>query len=434
MTRHCPALLITAPASGQGKTTVTAALALGYRQRGLRVRVFKTGPDFLDPQLLSHASESPVEQLDLWMAGEDGCAALLHDAAGSADLILIEGVMGLFDGPASAAALARRFRLPLLAVIDASAMAQTFAAIVTGLARHDPALRLWGAIANKVASDGHAKLLGMEGLPQRFGYLRASSDIRLPERHLGLVDAASIPGLGHRLRHTSEQLVWDFSQLPPPVSFAPIARSQCQPWLKGVSIAVAQDAAFCLCYPATLRLLEQLGARLHPFSPVAGDNLPRCDALYLPGGYPELYLQQLAANERLSTAILNHHQAGKPLLAECGGLLYLGEQLTAANGDSAPGVGLLAGEGRIGAKLAALGYQRAELSEGTVRGHSLHYGQFTTSLLASGWGLGSEGSALSEPIYRIGRLVASFIHGYWPSTPLSLARLLHPKPELIRDC
>ncbi|MBP7547369.1 MAG: cobyrinate a,c-diamide synthase [Corallincola sp.] len=431
MIRRCPALLITAPASGQGKTTITAALAMGYRLRGLRVRLFKTGPDFLDPQLLAAASGGPVDQLDLWLAGEQGCAALLHEAAGDADLILIEGVMGLFDGPASAAHLARRFGLPLLAVIDASQMAQTFAALVTGLACHDPLLQLWGAIANRVASPGHAALLGMAHAPQRFGYLPQCPAAALPERHLGLVDAASIGDLETRLAAALAALHWDFSQLPPTVSFPAITAASVPPWLSGVRVAVAQDAAFCLCYPASLRLLAQLGAELRLFSPLAGDSLPDCDALYLPGGYPELYLQPLAANRPLLAAIQAHHGAGKPLLAECGGLLYLADSLSNSAGEQAALAGLLPGHAHVGAALVAIGYQQAELAEGPVRGHSYHHGQLTTALQPATFGRGADGSSLAEPLYRDGRLLASFIHGYWPATPLTLARLLHPQPETL---
>ncbi|MDP2266538.1 MAG: cobyrinate a,c-diamide synthase, partial [Thiobacillus sp.] len=154
--RHCPALFVSAPASGQGKTTVTAALARRYRDRGLCVRVFKTGPDFLDPMILERASGNPVYQLDLWMGGAAHCRQLLYDAAGDADLILIEGVMGLFDGNPSSADLAREFGIPILAVIDASAMAQTFGAVAHGLATYRAGLPFAGVLANRVGSAAHA--------------------------------------------------------------------------------------------------------------------------------------------------------------------------------------------------------------------------------------------------------------------------------------
>ena len=160
----CPALLVTAPASGQGKTTVTAALAHWHRSQGRRVRVFKTGPDFLDPMVLERASGAPVQQLDLWMGGEAHCAELLHSAAAQADLILVEGAMGLHDGTPSSADLALHFGLPVLAVIDASSMAQTFGAVAHGLATYRPGLQLAGVLANRVGSAGHAQMV-RESLP-----------------------------------------------------------------------------------------------------------------------------------------------------------------------------------------------------------------------------------------------------------------------------
>ena len=203
--RHCPALFIAAPASGQGKTTVTAALACHYRQCGLRVRVFKTGPDFLDPMLLERASGAPVYQLDLWMGGEAHCRQLLHTAAGEADLILVEGVMGLFDGERSSADLAQLFGIPILAVIDASAMAQTFGAIAHGLASYRPQLAFAGVLANRLAGARHCQMLADSlppGLPF-FGYLPRDADIALPERHLGLVQAAEIADLDRRIEQAA---------------------------------------------------------------------------------------------------------------------------------------------------------------------------------------------------------------------------------------
>jgi len=184
----CPALFIAAPASGQGKTTVTAALAAHHRGQGRRVRVFKTGPDFLDPMILERASAAPVYQLDLWMGGEEHCRQLLQAAAAEADLILIEGVMGLFDGDCSSADLAALFGIPIVVVIDGSAMAQTFGALAHGLATYRPGLPFAGVFANRLAGERHYEMLA-ESLPSglaSFGWLPRNADIALPERHLGL--------------------------------------------------------------------------------------------------------------------------------------------------------------------------------------------------------------------------------------------------------
>ena len=199
--RRCPALLIAAPASGQGKTTVTAALARHYANRGLRVRVFKCGPDFLDPMILARACGAAVDSLDLWLVGEEECRRRLWQAAGEADLILVEGVMGLFDGTPSAADLARRFGVPVLAVIDGSAMAQTFAAIAHGLASFQSDLPFAGVLANRVGSARHGEIL-QDSLPAHlpwYGALPRTAAIELPSRHLGLVQAAELADLDARL-------------------------------------------------------------------------------------------------------------------------------------------------------------------------------------------------------------------------------------------
>ncbi len=199
--RHCPAVLIAAPASGQGKTTVTAALARLHRNLGRKVRVFKCGPDFLDPMIHERASGAPVYQLDMWMVGEQESRRLLWEAAGEADLILIEGVMGLFDGTPSSADLARHFGVPVLAVIDGTAMAQTFGALALGLARYQADLPFAGVLANRVGTVRHAQLLEgslTEGL-RWYGALSRETGIELPSRHLGLVQASELNDLDLRL-------------------------------------------------------------------------------------------------------------------------------------------------------------------------------------------------------------------------------------------
>ena len=218
----CPALLIAAPSSGSGKTSVTAALARYFTRQGKHVRVFKTGPDFIDPGVLECASGNPVYQLDLWMVGEAECRRLLAEAAREADLILIEGVMGLFDGTPSSADLAEYFGIPVLAVIDASAQAQTFGALALGLATYRPQLPFAGVFANRVAGSGHADMLE-SSLPSNlrwFGWLPQEPDAALPERHLGLVGAAEQPDLDAKLDKLAEALVMDENPMPDAVAFA----------------------------------------------------------------------------------------------------------------------------------------------------------------------------------------------------------------------
>src|ERR1700761_1529232 len=273
----CPALLVSAPASGQGKTSVTAALARWHNRNGKRVRVFKTGPDFLDPMVLERASGAPVYQLDLWMNGEDDVRARLHAAAKDADLILIEGVMGLFDGGLSSADLAQRFGLPVLAVIDGSAMAQTFGALALGLASYRPGLRVFGVAANRVGSAYHAQLLAGSLPPdlQWLGALPRDAAFALPERHLGLVAATELGDIDTRLDALADAWATHASaELPPPVTFAAASRASVPKRLQGCRVAIARDAAFCFLYPANLDVLREAGATLCFFSPLAGEPLP----------------------------------------------------------------------------------------------------------------------------------------------------------------
>lgn len=427
--RHCPAVLIAAPASGQGKTTVTAALARLHRNLGRKVRVFKCGPDFLDPMILERASGAPVYQLDMWMIGEAESRRLLWQAAAEADLILIEGVMGLFDGTPSSADLARHFGVPVLAVIDGTAMAQTFGALALGLARYQPDLPFAGVLANRVGSLRHAQLLEgslTEGL-RWYGGLSRERGIELPSRHLGLVQASELNDLDARLDAAAQALGESCdAALPPPVSFAaPELHSPVQT-LSGVRIGVARDEAFAFLYGANLDLLRAQGAELVFFSPLHDRALPDVDSLYLPGGYPELHHRALADNLSMLTAIRVHHAEGKPLLAECGGMLYLLDGLTDVAGERAELLGLLAGEAIMQKRLAALALQAVQLPEGTLRGHTYHHSLTSTELEPIARGQSPNGGRGNEAVYCQGRLTASYVHFYFPSNPEAAAALLRP--------
>ena len=427
--REVPALFVSAPASGAGKTTVTAALARLHRNRGRRVRVFKTGPDFLDPMILERASGNPVYQLDLWMGGETHCRQLLYEAAVDADLILIEGVMGLFDGNPSSADLAQRFGIPVLAVIDASAMAQTFGALAHGLATYRSDLPFAGVLANRVGSAAHAGML-TESLPvgmRFFGALHGDAAISLPDRHLGLTQAMEIDDLDQRLERAAAALeAAGIDTLPEPVSFTPETLLAPAQALHGLRIAVARDLAFSFIYRANLDVLRALGAELVFFSPLADAALPAADSLYLPGGYPELHLDLLTANTAMRAAVCAHHAQGKPVVAECGGMLYLLESLTDSAGQCAPMTGLLAGHATMQKRFTNLGMQEIDLPEGTLRGHTFHHSKIETSLKPLAQATDARPGGRGEPAYRAGRLHASYLHHYFPSNPAATARLFQP--------
>ncbi|BAO30373.1 cobyrinic acid a,c-diamide synthase [Sulfuritalea hydrogenivorans sk43H] len=424
---HCPAMLIAAPASGQGKTTVTAALARHHVNQGRRVRVFKCGPDFLDPQILAVASGAPVYNLDLGMCGADDAARRLAAAAAAADLILVEGVMGLHDGTPSAADIACRFGIPVLGLIDASAMAQTFGAVAHGLATYRPGLPFAGALANRVGSAHHAGLLKASLPPGMgwFGALPRDAEATLPERHLGLLQAAEIADLEQRLDRLAGHIAASAAaDLPPPVDFAVPPTPTLDRLLAGRRIAIARDAAFGFIYPANLDTLAELGAELAFFSPLAGEALPECDAAWLPGGYPELHAARLGAGD-LWPRLRAHVADGKPLLAECGGMMCLFEQLIDKEGASHAMASLLPGITRMQPRLAALGMQETALPEGDLRGHTYHHSRSETSLAPLARARTPDGRE-GEAVYRTGRLTASYVHFYFPSNPQATARLFLP--------
>jgi cobyrinic acid a,c-diamide synthase len=424
-TASCAALFVAAPASGQGKTTVVAALARLHARQGRKVRVFKCGPDFLDPQIHAIASGAPCYNVDLWMCGEADAAWRLAEAAADADLILVEGVMGLYDGEPAAAELAARLGLPILAVIDGSAMAGSFGAIAYGLKHYRPGTPLNAAFANRVGSAYHAELL-QKSLPPDiawYGHLPRDADAALPERHLGLLPAAEIENLAQRIERMADLLATTAAAaLPPPVNFSATPAPAIAPLLAGKTIAVARDAAFCFLYPANLDCLTALGARLEFFSPLAEPVLPACDAVWLPGGYPELHAAELANNRRLWAALAEHVDAGKPLLAECGGMMALFDSLIDIDAQSYAVGGLLPGQVTMQKRLAALGLQEVELPEGTLRGHTFHYSHAETPFPVLTQTTQTDGRQ-GEAVYRRQRLTASYVHLYFPSNPEAAARL-----------
>lgn len=420
----CPALLIAGCASGQGKTTVTAALARFHRRMGRRVRVFKSGPDFIDPRFLHAASGRRVFNLDCWMVGVRESKALLYRAARSADLILVEGAMGLYDGEPSTADLAREFAIPVAAVIDAAAMAQTFGALAKGLKEYRE-VRFAGVIANRVASPGHARMLA-QSLPSDIPLLAAvrKAERSFPERHLGLVQAEELRDLQENLDRLADMIAQSgFTALPEPVMFEP-AELGWPPRLAGRPIlAVARDAAFSFIYPANLLCLMAMGVRLRFFSPLADEPVPGADALYLPGGYPELHAARLAGNAQWLQSVRAFARAGKPIYAECGGMMVLFDTLKTLEGAEHPMAGLLPGRVAMRSRLAAIGLQALPLGEGTLRGHTFHYSELETPLAAAFRCL-PQRSGKGEPVYRRGSVTASYLHAYFPSNPAAAAALL----------
>ncbi|ROS04896.1 cobyrinic acid a,c-diamide synthase [Sinobacterium caligoides] len=443
--QSCPALFLAAPASGQGKTTVTAGLARYFTRQGLLVRVFKTGPDYLDPQILAQASRQPVEQLDLWMAGEAYCRQKLFEAAEVADLILVEGAMGMFDGEPSSADLAACFGIPIAIVMDVKGMAQTAAAVATGLASFRDDCVIAGLIANNCGSERHAQLI-RDALPETLpllATLKRDPSIALPERHLGLVQAEEVADeLEQRFEAAADWLTSSLQasgdtqsllQLPRPVDFVSAPLASVPPLLAGQHIAIARDEAFSFIYEANLRVLAALGATYSFFSPLRDSVLPVADALWLPGGYPELHADKLQANNDLTAQIQAFYHESKPILAECGGLLYCLETLIDLEQNQFNMLGLLSGVGAMRGRSGCQGMQSAVLPEGEVRAHAHHRSRSENTPAPMSYGRRQRHPAPGEAVYRSKGLTASYLHLFFASNPQAIAALFSSKITITND-
>lgn len=422
-----PAVLVSAIASGQGKTLCTAALARAWRNRGLKVQCFKAGPDFLDPMILEVASGRPVYNLDLGMCGLEDGATQLYKAAQTADVIIVEGVMGLYDGTPSSADLAIQFDLSVLVTIDASAMAQTFSAVATGLLSYSPALKPAGVIANKLGSLGHGQLL-KDALPSHltwFGALLKDDAFSLPERHLGLHRAAEIDDLEARIESAAKALVAKSLinsgelPLPPLTTFKPPAQTTLPQLLADKTIAIARDDAFCFIYPANLDCLKAMGATLQFFSPLHDATIPEADAIWLPGGYPELHLDKISQNIAMKNALQQAINTNVPVLAECGGMMALAETINEKDG-----FGLLAAKSEVTEKLQGIGTQHVTLNSESIAAHTFHYGVFESSLAPIATATAKYGQG--EAVYQHGSITATFLHFYFPSNLAATAALFLP--------
>ena len=360
-----PRLVLAAPHSGAGKTTVALALLQALGERGLKVQPFKVGPDYVDPSHLEVASGRRVYNLDGFFLDETGLLSLFQHGAKGADLALVEGVMGLFDGKdplgqvGSTAQVAKLLKAPVALVVDASGMAGSIVPLVQGFRNFDPGVQVVGVFANRVGSPRHAELLrealGQVGLPL-LGWLPQDPLLEIPERHLGLVLAEEIRPPLAALRRAFQvdleavlRLATSALPLPEAPPFLPEGRPA---WVR---VAYAWDQAFRFYYPESLELLEAMGAELIPFSPIGDSTLPEAEALLLGGGYPELFAEQLAENRAMRETI---RRFPGPVVAECGGYMYLSQGLWVGE-DYFPMVGLVPGEARM-AERPILGYREVE--------------------------------------------------------------------------
>ncbi len=449
-----PRIVVAATGSGAGKTTVTVGLVAALRVRGLRVAVFKCGPDYLDPTYHARAAGRTSHNLDGWMMGREAVVATFSRAARDSDIAVIEGMMGLFDGATptsdegSTAEIAKWLDAPVLLVVDASGMARTIGAFATGFARFDPALRLVGLVCNRVGSGGHLDLLraASQVIPV-VGGLPQNSAAAFPERHLGLftADEKSVPdeNIAAWGKLTAEwfdldaiissaraasPIMRDASTAEAP---APDAESLDAPRCR---IGVALDDAFHFYYEDNLSRLRSLGAEIVNFAPSRDHSLPEVDGLYFGGGYPEAVAGELSSNRSMLEAVRAFASAGGPIYAECGGLMYCSQAIRTLDGKSFPMLGLIPGETVMSNRLQALGYVEVETRAPSIlgpagvrfRGHQFRYSTLQPEALGvecvytvtPRWG----GGPFAEG-YRVGNLVASYVHAHWASNP-NIARTL----------
>ena len=427
-------LIVAAPRSGSGKTTVTLGLLAALRRRGVAVRAAKAGPDYIDSAFHAAATGVPSVNLDSWAMPPPLLDTLVREASRAADILLIEGVMGLFDGVAgplgrsgATADLAARFRLPVLLVLDVSGQSQTAAAVVRGIASYDPAVYVAGVVLNRVGSERHRTLvadaMAASAMPV-LGAVPRDAMLAIPERHLGLVQAGEHADLAARLDRLADMAERHLDLEGIVAAAAPLAigGTDSAPALPppGQRVALARDRAFSFVYPHVVEGWHRSGAEIVTFSPLADEPPPAdCDGCWLPGGYPELHAGALAAARRFRDG-LARFAATRPVHGECGGYMVLGEGLESADGARHAMTGLLGHATSFAARKLHLGYREARLlADGSlgpagaaIRGHEFHY----ASLAAPGQDeplvdlIDGQGHPLGTSGGRRGHVTGAFFH------------------------
>ena len=423
-----PQFLIGAAASGSGKTTFTMGLLRVLKRRGIRVQPFKCGPDYIDGKFHAIAAEKESVNLDTWMASDIHVREVYSHYAKDSSACVVEGVMGLLDGydrmRGSSAEIAAMLRLPVVVVLNARSSAYTVAAILYGLKNFIPEVNVAGVVFNQVGSASHYSYLkeacadvGVACL----GYLPKVSDIEIPSRHLGLTIGKEneIDTLSDRVADIIEQYVdvdrlLEISACPLEVNEEFKASVRSADRLNRRRIAIAQDAAFNFIYKENLDVLS-CQADVVTFSPLAGDELPQADYVYLPGGYPEFFVGELRGNIKLGEQLREFAENGGRLFAECGGMMYLCRKMITREGDSYPMAGVLPLECTLEKMRLHLGYRTAQYRGMQLKGHEFHYSSVVQPdlLLSEVCQLNAKGLAVDTPLYRYKNVIAGYTHWYW---------------------
>lgn len=444
-----PRIVIAATSSGSGKTSLACTLTAALVRRGLRVQTFKAGPDYLDPTHLAAASGRPCYNLDSWMTSREYVLSLFERQAATADIALIEGVMGLFDGrdsdrdAGSTAQIARWLEAPVLLVVNVHGMARSLGALVKGFATFDERVRIGGVIANRCGSLRHgdmlAEVLRVNDLPPLVAAIPRNSLPQLPSRHLGLVRAAP---------DTTRVEEWaDFPRANDVLdavqqiaaSAGPLSQVSgvltTPPLRHRIRLGIAQDDAFHFYYPDNLEALQQQGAELVFFSPLQDQRLPdHLDALYIGGGYPEIHAAVLAENTAMLAAVRQFAASGRIIYAECGGLMYLARGIEDDHGQRHRLAGILPAWTRLSSRLQVLGYVDVTFTADTLwgtagqtlRGHEFHYSEM---LIPPDWPTVYEAHYTRHRLpkaegFQKGNILVSYIHLHWASHPAATARFV----------
>lgn len=427
-----PQFLIGATSSGCGKTTFTLGLLRALYKRGLKVQPFKCGPDYLDTKHHSMAANRTSYNLDTFMSSTQHVRSIYSQQSAGADICITEGVMGLFDGydnmKGSSAEIAELLGIPVILIVNARSTAYTVAAILYGFKHFRPNIKIAGVIFNFVSSPTHYAYLqqachdaGVESL----GYLPKCSDIEIPSRHLGLnIDSEfCFHDFADKIAAQIEKTVLIDKILGLTLKQAPQTTDTSYPSNKfSMRIAVAQDEAFNFIYPANIRALEQYGT-ISRFSPLHDTELPTADFIYLPGGYPELYLPQLSDNQQMRQSIRNYCQNGGLLLAECGGMMYLCDDIRNEQGESFPMCGFLSQTATMENMKLKLGYRKVTIGNHTFYGHEFHYSHILLGrdfIPTIGEITNAKGCPVDTLIYRKNKVTASYTHFYCAETGHSL--------------
>lgn len=442
-----PRIVIAGTQSGVGKTTIVTGLLAAFKQLGLKVQSYKVGPDYIDPAYHTLASGKPAHNLDTWLVPPEEILPIFVQTAAENDLVIIEGVMGLFDGGqngiSSTAAVAKLLQAPVILVIDAKAMGESVAAIALGFKQYDPDLELAGVIINRLGSQSHAAIvedaLGKIGIPL-FGKIHRNDDITTPERHLGLTpvgetdSAAIVNNIGlHIAKQVQLADVLAIANAAAPLSYEPACPATN---IVRTRIGVAFDEVFSFYYPASLAALERQGAELVYFSPLRDSKLPDVDGLLFGGGFPEMFVSELAENEKMLNQIATAYHQGMPIVAECGGLMYLSRQIVDFTGQSFDMVGLIPAVCKMENSLQTVGYVEAVAEADNVlclagqrlRGHEFHFSTFIPDDKVDGRWAFQLKKMRTGKVYYGGyawkNLVASYLHLHFLGSPQAARRFV----------